>query len=189
MPDFLSLIDAFNPIFYPRALAVLGASADPTKFGNIILSAIQEVGYQGEIYPVNPEGGEIKGVKAFKSLPEVPGPVDFAIITVPASALFKALEECRDKGVKGIEILTSGFKETGTPEGRKMEAEISRFAQGGMRILGPNCFGIYCPESGLTILPGQNFSPGDRPRGFSFPERRSLCRSRPDRQRPGNPVQ
>jgi acyl-CoA synthetase (NDP forming) len=142
-----SLMDPFNPIFYPEALAVVGASADPTKFGNIILSAIQEIGYGGKIYPVNPEGGEINGLKVFKSMPEIPGPVDFAIITVPASALFKALEECRDKGVKGVEILTSGFKETGTPEGRQMEAEIARFGQGDMRILGPNCFGIYCPES------------------------------------------
>ena len=160
------LIDAFNSIFYPGTLAVIGASADLTKFGNIILSAIQEIGYEGKIYPVNPEGGEINGLKAFKSLPEIPGPVDFAIITVPASALFKALEECRDKEVKGVEILTSGFKETGTPEGRKMEAEIARFAQRGMRILGPNCFGIYCPESGLTILPGQNFSRETGPVGF-----------------------
>ena len=162
----LSLMDAFNPIFYPRTLAVIGASADPTKFGNIILSAIQEIGYGGKIYPVNPEGGEIKGLTVSKSLPEIPGPVDFAIITIPASALLKALEECRDKGVKGVEILTSGFKETGTPEGRQLEAEIARFAKGGMRILGPNCFGIYCPESGLTILPGQNFSRETGPVGF-----------------------
>jgi len=160
------LIEAFNPIFYPQTLAVIGASADLTKFGNIILSAVQEIGYQGKIYPVNPEGGVINGLKAFKSLSEIPGPVDLVIITVPASALFKALEECREKGVKGVEILTSGFKETGTPEGRQMEAEIARFAQGGMRILGPNCFGIYCPESGLTILPGQNFSRETGPVGF-----------------------
>ena len=126
-----SLIDAFNPIFYPRTLAIIGASADPTKFGNIILSAIQEIGYGGKIYPVNPEGGEINGLKVFKSLLEIPGPVDFAIITIPASAIFKALEECRAKGVKGVEILTSGFKETGTAEGRRMEAEIARLQQTG----------------------------------------------------------
>ena len=159
-------MDAFNPIFYPRTLAVIGASADPTKFGNIILSAIQEIGYGGKIYPVNPEGGEINGLTVSKSLPEIPGPVDFAIITIPASALLKTLEECRDKGVKGVEILTSGFKETGTPEGRQMEEAIARFAKGGMRVLGPNCFGIYCPESGLTILPGQNFSRETGPVGF-----------------------
>jgi len=166
VPYSLSLVDVFDPIFYPQALAVIGASADPTKFGNIILSAIQEIGYGGKIYPVNPEGGEINGLKVFRSLAEISGPVDFAAITIPASTLLKALEECRDKGVKGVEILTSGFKETGTPEGKQLETEISRFARGGMRILGPNCFGIYCPESGLTILPGQNFSREPGPVGF-----------------------
>jgi acyl-CoA synthetase (NDP forming) len=166
VPHSLSFIDAFHPIFYPRTLAVIGASADPTKFGNIILSAIQEIGFGGKIYPVNPDGGEIKGLKVFRSLAEIPGPVDFAVITIPASVLLSTLEECRQKGVKGVEILTSGFKETGTAEGRQLEGEISRFALGGMRILGPNCFGIYCPESGLTILPGQNFSRETGPVGF-----------------------
>jgi len=161
-----SLIDAFNPIFYPRTLAIIGASADATKFGNIILSAIQEIGYGGKIYPVNPDGGEINRLKGYKSLLEIPEPVDFAIITIPSSTIFQALEECRAKGVKGVEILTSGFKETGSPEGKRMEGEIARFSKQGMRILGPNCFGIYCPESGLTILPGQNFSRETGPVGF-----------------------
>jgi acyl-CoA synthetase (NDP forming) len=161
-----SAADVFNSIFYPQALAVIGASADPAKFGNMILGAIREIGYAGKIFPVNPEGGEINGLKVFKSLSEIPGPVDFAVITVPALVILRTLEECRQKGVRGVEILTSGFKETGTPKGGQLEAEIARFAQGGMRILGPNCFGIYCPESGLTILPGQNFSRETGPVGF-----------------------
>lgn len=160
------LLRAFEPIFYPRALAVIGASADPNKFGNLILGAIQEIGYGGRIYPVNPESREINGLKTFRLLSEIPGPVDFAVIAAPASALVKALEDCRDKGVKGVEILTSGFKETGTPGGRRMEAEVARFARTGMRILGPNCFGVYCPESGLTILPGRDFSRESGPVGF-----------------------
>ncbi|MGA2956762.1 MAG: CoA-binding protein [Thermodesulfobacteriota bacterium] len=161
-----SIVEAFEPLFYPRSIAVIGASAEPAKFGNIILSAIMEIGYEGKIYPVNNEGREINGLKAYKSMKEIPGKVDFAILTIPASTVTGALEECLLKEVKGAEILTSGFRETGTPEGKRMEDEIAQIAKRGIRILGPNCFGIYCPESGLTILPGQNFSRGTGPVGF-----------------------
>jgi len=159
-------MEAFEPLFYPKSLAIIGASAEPTKFGNIILSAIKEIGYGGEIYPVNPEGGEIKGMKVYPSLKEIPGEVDFAIISLPAPLVVSALEECLRKGVQGVAIMTSGFKETGTPEGRNMEEELSRIARQGIRILGPNCFGVYCPESGLTIMPGHNFSRKTGPVGF-----------------------
>jgi acyl-CoA synthetase (NDP forming) len=160
------ILKAFEPLFYPKSLAVIGASSDMTKFGNIILSAIMEIGYKGKVYPVNPEAEEINGLKVYPSLKEIPGEVDFAVLTIPAPLVSSAIEECLRKGVKGVEILTSGFRETGTPEGRRMEEEIARIAKRGIRILGPNCFGIYCPESGLTILPGQNFSRETGPVGF-----------------------
>lgn len=161
-----SIFESFEPIFYPRSLAVIGASADMTKFGNIILSAVLEIGFEGRVYPVNTEGGDINGLKAYRSLQEVPGEVDFAVMTIPAPAVKNSLEECLRKGVKGVEILTSGFRETGTTEGRRLEEEVVQVARRGIRILGPNCFGIYCPESGLTILPGQNFSRETGPVGF-----------------------
>jgi acyl-CoA synthetase (NDP forming) len=161
-----SIVQTFEPIFYPKSLAIIGASAELAKFGNIILSAIMEIGYGGKIYPVNPEGGEINGLKVYGSLNEIPGEVDLAILTIPAASVSGALEDCLRKGVKGVEILTSGFKETGSPEGVWMEEEISQIARRRLRILGPNCFGIYCPESGLTILPGQNFSRESGPVGF-----------------------
>jgi acyl-CoA synthetase (NDP forming) len=161
-----SIVEAFEPLFYPKSLAIIGASAEPAKFGNIILGAIMEIGYGGKIYPVNPEGGVINGLKVYGSLQEIPGDVDFAILTIPAPLVRGALEECLRKGVKGVEILTSGFKETGSPEGIQMEQELGQIAKQGLRILGPNCFGVYCPESGLTILPGQNFSRETGPVGF-----------------------
>jgi len=162
----MDILKALEPLFYPKSLAVIGASSDMTKFGNIILSALMEIGFEGKIYPVNTEGGEINGLKAYRSLQDIPGEVDFAVLTIPAPAIKDSLEECRHKGVKGVEILTSGFRETGTPEGRQLEEEVAGFARRGIRILGPNCFGIYCPESGLTILPGQNFSRQTGPVGF-----------------------
>jgi acyl-CoA synthetase (NDP forming) len=161
-----SLLEAFKPLFYPESLAIIGASAEPLKFGNILLSAIMEIGYGGEIYPVNPEGGEINGLKVYPSLSGIPGEVDLAILIIPAPLVRATLEECLQKKVKGVEILTSGFKEIGTLEGRRMEEELSRVARRGIRILGPNCFGIYCPESRITILPGQNFSRETGPVGF-----------------------
>jgi len=160
------ILKQLAPIFYPKSLAIIGASNDPTKFGNIILSALLEIGFAGKIYPVNPEGREINGLKVFPSLKDIPDEVDLAIITIPAPLVLNSLKECIQKGVKGVEILTSGFKETGTPEGKRMEEEIARLACQGLRILGPNCFGIYCPESGLTILPGQNFLRESGPVGF-----------------------
>lgn len=162
----LSILEAFEPLFYPKSLAIIGASKELVKFGNIILSAILESGFKGKIYPVNPDAGEINGLKIFRSLKEIPGEVDLAIITIPASLVSGAIEECLHKGVKAAEILTAGFKETGDPEGEKMEEEIARIARRGIRILGPNCFGVYCPESGLTILPGYNFSRETGPVGF-----------------------
>ena len=161
-----SMVEAFEPLFYPKSLAIIGASSEPSKFGNIILRSIMEIGYRGKIYPVNPQGGVINGLKVYGSLHEIPGDLDFAILTIPAPAVRGALEECLRRGIKGVEILTSGFKETGSPEGTQMEQELSRFAKQGLRILGPNCFGIYCPESGLTILPGPNFSRETGPVGF-----------------------
>ena len=146
-------ISPLEVFFKPKSVAIVGASSDPKKPGHTALKNLVSMGYQGKVYPVNNEGGEINGLKAYKSIKEIPGKVDFAILTIPASTVTRALEECLLKEVKGAEILTSGFRETGTPEGKRMEDEIAQIAKRGIRILGPNCFGIYCPESRLTILP------------------------------------
>jgi len=112
----MEILKVFEPLFYPKSLAVIGASSDKTKFGNIILSALMEIGFEGKIYPVNTEGGEINGLKSYRSLQDIPGEVDFAVLTIPAPAIKDSLEACLRKGVKGVEIITSGFKETWIPE-------------------------------------------------------------------------
>jgi acyl-CoA synthetase (NDP forming) len=96
----------------------------------------------------------------------IPGAIDFAIIAVAARAVPEALEACRKKGVAGAEILSAGFKELGTAEGIALENEIKRIAARGIRVIGPNCFGIYCPRSGLTILPGPDLSRETGPVAF-----------------------
>jgi acyl-CoA synthetase (NDP forming) len=153
-------------IFHPNRIAVIGVSGGSLGFGSRTIMTLLEFGYKGEICPVNPKGGTISGLKIFKTLEEIPGELDLAIIAVPAPLVPEALEACRKKGVVGAEILSAGFKELGTPEGRGLEEEIKRISQKGIRVVGPNCFGIYCPAGGLTILPGPEFPHESGPVAF-----------------------
>ena len=162
----MSLRTEFDPIFYPKSIAVIGASANPMKFGGGFLSALQQFGYKGKIYPVNPQGTEILGLKMYPNVKDIPDPVDLAYIMVPSHIVPKVLEDCLAKGIKGAQILTAGFRETGEEEGKKLEAEIVKIAQKGIRIVGPNCFGVYCPSSGLTLLPGYDFPKESGPVAF-----------------------
>jgi acyl-CoA synthetase (NDP forming) len=153
-------------IFHPKRLAVIGVSAGSMGFGSRTIETLLHFGYQGEICPVNPKGGTISGLKIYKTVEEIPGDLDLAIIAVPAPLVPAALEACRLKGVIGAEILSAGFKELGTPEGRALEEEIKSISRKGIRVVGPNCFGIYCPAGGLTILPGLDFSRESGPVAF-----------------------
>ena len=102
--------------------------------------------------------GRSNGLKIYKSLSDVDGPVDLVAISVPAKAVPAILRECLKKGVAGVQINSSGFAETGTPEGLVLEAEVSEIAAKGLRIVGPNCFGIHCPKGKITLIPGYRFS-------------------------------
>jgi len=155
-----------RPIFYPRALAVVGVSRDERKFGGLFLQALLDFGFKGKIYPVNPEGTEILGLKTYPTVRDVPEPVDLAAIMVPAPLVPSVLEDCLARGVKGAEVFTSGFAETGNERGRALERELTLIARRGIRIVGPNCFGIYCPGSGLTLLPGGDFPRDSGPVAF-----------------------
>ena len=122
-------------------------------------------GYQGQVYPVNPQENQVLGLKAYSRVGDIPGPVDFATITVPAPSVPKVVEECLAKGVKAAQILTAGFRETGE-EGRRLEEKVTEIAARGIRIIGPNCFGVYAPAGGLTILPGEDFPRESGPVAF-----------------------
>jgi len=159
-------LEELKPIFYPKTLAVIGASADERKFGGGFLRSLQEFGFKGKIYPVNPQGTEIFGLKMYPSARDIPEPVDLAHIMVPARVVPNVLEDCVAKGVKGAQIFTSGFTETGEEEGRRLEDELVRIPRKGIRLIGPNCFGVYCPASGLTLLPGYDFPKESGPVAF-----------------------
>jgi acyl-CoA synthetase (NDP forming) len=149
----------FEAIFYPKSLAVIGASTDITKFGTLTLKTLIQFGFKGRIYPVNPHAGEILGLKSYADLKDIPGCVDLALITVPAPAVPGVLEDCVEKNVGAAVINTAGFSETGEEECVKLEREIAKISkEKGIRIIGPNCFGIYCPASGLTLPPGEYYS-------------------------------
>ena len=129
------------------------------------MKVLLSFGYAGKVYPVNPRESQILGFKTYSSVGDIPGPVDFATITVPAEGVPEIVEQCLVKGIKALQILTSGFSEI-SEAGRKLEERIVNTAARGMRIIGPNCFGVYSPAGGLTILPGENFPRESGPVAF-----------------------
>ena len=147
-----------DQIFNPRGIALFGGVSGGVSFGHFqILSQIL-YGYGGRIYPISQTGGELSGHKIYKNLDEVDGPVDLASISVPARAVPDVLRDCLKHGVTGAQIHSSGFSETGEREGIALEEEIARIAARGIRVVGPNCFGIHSPKGGITVLPGFRFS-------------------------------
>ncbi|MDX9849561.1 MAG: acetate--CoA ligase family protein [Anaerolineaceae bacterium] len=123
----------------PKSIAVLGASSDPTKIGHSVLKNIIDGGYEGKIYPINLKSEEILGIKCYKTMLDVPGEIDAAVVTIPAKFVLESIEEAGKKGVKGLIIITSGFSEVGNKE---QEAElVSKAQEYGIRILGPNIVG------------------------------------------------
>ncbi|MBQ2832613.1 acetate--CoA ligase alpha subunit [Methanobrevibacter sp.] len=129
-------------MFKPESVAVIGASNTPGKVGYIIVDNLINDGFEGEIYPVNPKGGEILGKKAYKNITEIPGDVDLAIITIPSPFVNPTVKECGEKGVENMVVITAGFKEIGG-EGAKLEAELTALGEEyGINIIGPNSLGI-----------------------------------------------
>lgn len=126
-------------LFRPKSIAVIGASTQPGKIGYTVLENLIESKYQGKIYPVNPQAQEILGIKVYPSVLDTPGPVDAAVVTVPAKIVPQVVDDCGKKGVKGLIIITSGFSEVGQ---RDLEDLIVEKAHNsGMKILGPNIVG------------------------------------------------
>lgn len=131
-----------DSIMKPRAIAVIGASTRAHTIGSDIMKRLQEYGFTGEIYPVNPKGGVIEGLQAYTSILDVPGKVDLAIIVVNAKFVLSTIDQCHQKGVGGLCVISAGFKETG-PQGAELEKALLEKVRGyGMRCVGPNCLGV-----------------------------------------------
>jgi acyl-CoA synthetase (NDP forming) len=174
---------AIRDLFYPEAIAFIGASAEVSKWGHLMYSNVLAGNFPGKVYLVNPKGGEIAGRKVYKSVTEIPGPIDLAVVTVPASRVIPLIDELKQKAIKNVLLISSGFGETGA-EGKALEMELVRKArEAGILILGPNTMGIcnphislYCtgthvrPKAGDTVLVAQSGNLGTQLLAFADKE-------------------
>jgi acetyl coenzyme A synthetase (ADP forming)-like protein len=146
-PNHDDIVRQMNRIMKPKAVAVIGASAENGKIGNSVMKNLINGGYKGEIYPIHPKAEEILGKKVYKSVKDIPGDVDIAVFAIPASLVAKALIECGEKKVVGAILIPSGYAETGNVEGQE---EIQAIGQKyGIRLMGPNIYGFYYTHANL----------------------------------------
>ncbi len=160
MPDAVPELDY---IFHPNSIAVAGASAKEGNGmgGGGFVGSLQEIGFRGPIYIIHPSARAIRGLKCYPSLGDVPDDVDYVISSVPARVVPQLLEDCIAKHVKVLHLFTAGFTETGDAARAQMEQDvIARAKQAGIRLIGPNCMGVYAPASRLAMMGGQIPEPG-----------------------------
>ena len=132
-----------SELMAPKAVAIVGASADPARIGGRPVDYFRQAGFRGALYPVNPNRNEVQGYKAYASVADLPGPIDCALLAVPAAQLLDALEAVAAKGARAAVIFTAGFAEIGA-EGAALQAELAGRARAlGVRLLGPNCLGMF----------------------------------------------
>ena len=143
------IIEKFTPLIAPRTVAVVGASTKGTALPNIFIRRIREFGYDGAIYPIHPSAAEIDGLPAYRSLADTPQPVDYAYIAVSAAQIPAMLSAAAGR-VRYAQVISSGFGEV--DEGKDLQQQLAEAARaGGMRLLGPNCLGIYTPRGKITF--------------------------------------
>lgn len=136
-------------LFYPKSIAFVGASAQMGKWGNMLMANTVSGEYRGEIYLVNPKGGTIAGRAVYRNIDAIPGPVDLAVVTIPAARVLELVGQMQQKEIKNMLLITSGFGETG-PEGKQREKALVQAArEAGILILGPNTMGICNPHNQL----------------------------------------
>ena len=141
-------------LFHPRSIAVVGASTAQGPGGGFV-TALKEMEYAGDLYPVNPKADEIQGLKCYHALLDVPTAVDYVISSVPTRVVPQLIEDCAEKGVRAIHFFTAGFSETGDKELADLESQtLQRAGELGIRVIGPNCMGLYSPAAGLSFMPG-----------------------------------
>jgi acyl-CoA synthetase (NDP forming) len=140
---------SLDPLFYPRSIAVIGASRNPKKFGHIVLANLLKSWKSGKVFPVNPEADQILGETCYPKVGEIPEPVDLAVIAIPAPAVPAAIADCVKKKVRAAVILSAGFSEMGRKD---LEEKMLKEAKGKLRIVGPNVLGILDSHTGLDTI-------------------------------------
>lgn len=143
-----------EPVFYPKSIAVVGVSADERKMGSVWVKGLLSSGFTGHVYAVGSSGGTVSGLSILPNLRLVPEEVDYVIVSIPRQSVMEFLHDCAAKGVKVVQFFTAGFSETGQQEWREAEERmVNEARQYGIRIIGPNCIGAYCPEGTLPYGP------------------------------------
>ncbi len=148
----------FGERFPPKSIAIVGISRNdmvnvPGYTGLNLFRSLRDTGFKGRIYPVNPKAREIEGVKAYASLQEIPEPLDLVIITVPAAVVPQVMDDCVEAEAHYVHICTSGFSETGEPEGRLLENQVLEKAlNSGIKVIGPNCMGFIVPSVHMNMF-------------------------------------
>ncbi|MFI5270092.1 MAG: CoA-binding protein, partial [Chloroflexota bacterium] len=136
-------LSGLEALFRPKSVAVIGASADPAKLGFTLVRNLVDYDFAGAIYPINPSARDILGQRVYASVLDTPEPPDLVLVTVPNQAVVGVVEQAAEKGAQALVVLSSGFGEAGE-EGRQAEERIRGIHErSGMRILGPNCMGVY----------------------------------------------
>lgn len=139
------------PFFHPRSVAVIGASRKPESIGNRVLQNIIRSSYEGPVFPVNPNAQFVASIPAYPSVKDIPYDVDLAVVSVPQPYVLDVIDDCAEKGVRALVVLTAGFAETG-PEGQALQKRLVRKVRGaGMRMIGPNCLGLLNTNESVQL--------------------------------------
>jgi len=144
--------------FNPRSVAIVGVTTDAEQIAHNVagtyLKAFLESGFKGPVYPINRKGGEIHGLTVYRNVTDVPGPLDYVVCCIQSRYVPQLIRDCAAKSVKAVQFFTAGFSESLTDDGRGLQSEIVELArQGGVRLIGPNCMGVYCPRGGMSFAP------------------------------------
>ena len=138
----IAVASSLAPVLRPRAVAVVGASREPTAIGNMIFRNLITAGFRGTVYPVNPQAASVHGVRAYPSLAELPEPVDLVVIAVPAEAVQEVAERAIERGARGLVVMTAGFTEAGSEGIARQRRLVELVRQHGVRLVGPSCLGF-----------------------------------------------
>jgi len=158
-----AVANSLLPVFYPKSVAIIGASRDEHSIGGRLMRNILGAHFSGTVYPVNPNAASVSSVKAYPTVGDIPDPVDLALVVVPARFVLDVARDCAAKGVKGLVVISAGFSETGEA-GAALEEELLDICRdAGMRMIGPNCMGLLNTDPAVRL--DVTFAPSFPPQG------------------------